>query len=254
MREKIAIIGSGAIATGLAATVAAHHGDVALVARSEDSAQKALKRVERLLDRMGSAQGAVTAHTGFDALGETTLAVEAIVEEIAPKSELLARVHAALPDSAIIATTTSSLPIGDLASASGRPQRFVGFHVFNPVPRMELIEVIYPNGVDADVRERVRALTRDLGKTGVEVPDTPGFVVNRLLFPYLFDAVRVMEQTGLHAEDVDRCMTLGTGHPMGPLALLDFVGLDVAAAIGDQIGTEVPARVRRLVSSVACGG
>jgi 3-hydroxyacyl-CoA dehydrogenase len=99
----------------------------------------------------------------------------------------------------------------------------------------------------------VRNLCRDLAKTAVEVPDTPGFVVNRLLFPYLFDAVTFMTDTGLAPEAVDRCMTLGTGHPMGPLALLDFVGLDVAAAIGEQIGADVPARVRELAAEGALG-
>ena len=253
MREKVAIAGSGAIATGLAATVAAHHGDVVLVARSEESAGRARQRTEKLLSRMEPGHGKVDCTTDFGRLGDVTIAVEAIVEELDAKGRLYRDLDEALSPDAILATTTSSLPIGELAAASGRPERFAGLHVFNPVPRMELVELIFPAGAAGDVRDRVRNLCRDLGKTAVEVPDTPGFVVNRLLFPYLFDAVKFMTDTGLAPEAVDRCMTLGTGHPMGPLALLDFVGLDVAAAIGDQIGADVPPRVRELAADGALG-
>ena len=253
MREKVAIAGSGAIATGLAATVAAQHGDVTLVARSEESAARARQRTAKLLERMEPGHGQIHCTTDFGRLSDITIAVEAVVEELDAKAALYRDLGAALPADAILATTTSSLPIGELAATSGRPERFAGLHVFNPVPRMELVELIFPAGAAEDVRERVRNLCRDLGKTAVEVPDTPGFVVNRLLFPYLFDAVRFMTETGLAPEAVDRCMTLGTGHPMGPLALLDFVGLDVAAAIGDQIGAEVPARVRELAAEGALG-
>jgi 3-hydroxyacyl-CoA dehydrogenase len=137
--------------------------------------------------------------------------------------------------------------------ASGRPERFVGLHVFNPVPRMELIELVFPEQAEPEVRDRARALCATLGKTAVEVPDTPGFVVNRLLFPYLFDAVKLMAETGLEPGDIDRCMTLGAGMPMGPIALLDFVGLDVSQAIGETIGAEIPSRVRELVEEGALG-
>ena len=112
--------------------------------------------------------------------------------------------------------------------------------MFNPVPKMELVELAFPPAASEQTRERARALCEALGKTAVEVPDTAGFVVNRLLFPYLFEAVRLMERTGLEPEAIDTCMRLGAGHPLGPLALLDLVGLDVAAAIGRSIGAEVP--------------
>jgi 3-hydroxybutyryl-CoA dehydrogenase len=140
-----------------------------------------------------------------------------------------------------------------LAQSSGHPDRFVGLHVFNPVPRMELIELAFDTATRPEVRDRARALCTTLGKTAVEVPDTAGFVVNRLLFPYLFDAVELMLSTGMSAADVDRCMALGAGMPMGPLALLDYVGLDVAQAIGETIGAEIPARVRALVDEGALG-
>ena len=233
--------------------MAAHHGDVVILCRSEQSAEKAQKRVDKLMERMEAGHGKARVVTSVDDLPDVTLAIEAIVEELEPKAELLRQLDGALGPKAILATTTSSLPVNELAQASGRPTRFAGFHVFNPVPRMELVELVYPDNVDEDVKEHLRSLCRDLGKTCVEVPDTPGFVVNRLLFPYLFDAVRFHEQTGLAPDAIDRCMTLGTGHPMGPLALLDFVGLDVSAAIGEQIGVEVPDRVRELMADGALG-
>src|SRR4051812_41359882 len=148
------------------------------------------------MERMEAGHGKARVVTDPADLPPVTLAIEAIVEELEPKAELLGQLNDVLGDEAILATTTSSLPVNELARASGRPQRFAGFHVFNPVPRMELVELVYPDGVDEDVKEHLRALCRDLGKTCVEVPDTPGFVVNRLLFPYLFDAVRFLEQTG----------------------------------------------------------
>ena len=116
--------------------------------------------------------------------------------------------------------------------------------MFNPVPKMDLVELVFPPAADDDTRARARALCAALGKTAVEVPDTPGFVVNRLLFPFLFDAVALLEESGLEPQAIDDCMRMGAGHPMGPLALLDYVGLDVSAAIGRSIGAAVPAAHR----------
>jgi 3-hydroxybutyryl-CoA dehydrogenase len=118
---------------------------------------------------------------------------------------------------------------------------------------MELVELVFAPETEPDVKDRARALCEALGKTAVEVPDTPGFVVNRLLFPYLFDAVELMASTGIAPADVDKCMTLGAGVPMGPIALLDYVGLDVAQAIGETIGVDVPARLKELVKEGALG-
>jgi 3-hydroxybutyryl-CoA dehydrogenase len=153
----------------------------------------------------------------------------------------------------VLSTTTSSLSIAELARASGRPDRFVGLHPFNPVQRMKLVELVFPPDVADQTRTRAKALCEALGKTAVEVPDIPGFVVNRLLFPYLFSAVDLMSQTGIAPEAIDTCMTLGAGVPMGPIALLDFVGLDVAEAIGDAIGADVPAKLRELVQEGVLG-
>jgi len=252
--ERLAIAGAGTIACGLAVT-AARRGDVVLWARSQSSADRARASVANLCDKLGEPEIAqrVAISTDQAALHGETFIVEAVAEDRDHKEPLLAELGAAADPDAILATTTSSLSIAALASASGRPERFVGLHVFNPVTRMELVELAFPPQACAEVRARARAFCETLGKTPVEVPDTPGFVVNRLLFPYLFDAVELMSQTGIEAADVDRCMTLGAGLPMGPLALLDFVGLDVAQAIGESIGAQVPDRLRQLVTEGALG-
>jgi len=252
--DRLAIAGSGAIACGMAAT-AAHHGPVLLLARSESSADRARETVERTLGRLGAEvdPGHVQIVTDPAELADATFVVEAVVEDHDVKARLLSELDAILGDSAILASTTSSLSVERLAQASGRPERFLGLHVFNPVTKMKLIELIFPTAAAADTRRRALALCETLEKTPVEVPDVPGFVVNRLLFPYLFSAVRLVEETGMDPAGVDTCMRLGAGHPMGPLALLDLVGLDVACAIGETIGEPVPARLRELIDEGALG-
>jgi 3-hydroxyacyl-CoA dehydrogenase len=186
-------------------------------------------------------------------LGTASFVVEAIVEDHDAKVEVLRALDALLPDEAILATTTSALSVEQLAAACGRPDRFVGLHVFNPVQKMPLVELVFPAAATESTRERTEKLCESLGKTSVDVPDIPGFVVNRLLFPLLFAAVELMDEHDLEPEAVDACMKLGAGHPMGPLALLDFVGLDVAEAIGESIDVQVPARVRALVAEGKLG-
>ena len=243
--ERLAVAGSGAIACGLAST-AAHHGPVLLLARSTRSVDRARATVERTLERLGTEvdPAHVQIVTDPDALADATFAVEAVVESYDVKSGVLADLDEILAPEAILASTTSSLSVERLAKASGRPDRFLGLHVFNPVVKMKLVEVIFPKAATAATRERALALCETLEKTAVEVPDVPGFVVNRLLFPYLFSAVRLLEETGMDPTDIDTCMQLGAGHPMGPLALLDLVGLDVSEAIGKTIGSAIPPRVR----------
>ncbi len=249
MSERLGIAGSGAIACGLAA-VAAQRGSVVVWARSDGSAEKADARVRALCEKAGSfVNGNVRVTCDSGALADASFVVEAIVEDPAAKGELMRDLGGSLADDAILASTTSSLSIDELAEASGRPDRFVGLHVFNPVPKMELVELAFPQAATEATRERARALCEALGKTAVEVPDTPGFVVNRLLFPFLFEAVRLMERTGLEPEAIDTCMRLGAGHPLGPLALLDLVGLDVSAAIGRTIGADVPERLERMIEA-----
>jgi len=252
--DRLAIAGSGAIACGLAAT-AAHHGPVLLLARSESSARRAGRDVERELRRARARVDPehVQVVVEVERLAQATFVVEAVVEDRDVKAGLLSELHSVLGERAILASTTSSLSIERLAQESGRPERFVGLHVFNPVTRMQLVELIFPNAASADTRSRALALCATFEKIAVEVPDTPGFVVNRLLFPYLFGAVRLLEETGMDAEAIDTCMRLGAAHPMGPMALLDLVGLDVAASIGRTIGEPVPARIEQLIAEGALG-
>jgi len=254
VNERLAIVGSGAIACGLAAT-AAHHGPVLLLARSESSAERARATVEKTLERLGAEidPDHVQIVTDSAALAGATFVVEAVVEDHDVKAGLLAELGAIVEPDAVLASTTSSLSVARLAQASGRPERFVGLHVFNPVTRMRLVELAFPEEASERTRARALELCETFEKTPVVVPDIPGFVVNRLLFPYLFSAVRLLEQTGMDAAGIDTCMKLGAGHPMGPLALLDLVGLDVARAIGETIGEPVPARIGELVAAGALG-
>jgi 3-hydroxybutyryl-CoA dehydrogenase len=248
--ERLGIAGSGTIATGLA-TAAAAHGEVVMWARSEASAERSRARIAKACDAESAARVHVTIDPG--ALASCSFLVEAVVEDPGAKASVLGELTTRANGGAVLATTTSSLSVTELARATGRPERFVGLHVFNPVPKMELVELAFPPEASDATRERARALCDQLGKTAIEVPDLPGFVVNRLLFPFLFRAVDLLEETGLEPADVDACLTLGAGHPMGPLKLLDFVGLDVALAIGESIGEPVPDAVRALVGEGALG-
>jgi 3-hydroxybutyryl-CoA dehydrogenase len=252
--ERVAVAGSGAIACGLAAT-ASRNGEVVLWARSDSSAQRARKTVDKVCSKMGEdvEAGRVSVATDLDALADATIVVEAVVEDLATKTALLQDIAGRVNGSTLLATTTSSLSVEELAQASGQPERFVGLHVFNPVPRMKLIELVFPAAATPETRERARALCEALGKEAIEVPDIAGFVVNRLLFPYLFSAVTLMEETGLEPKAIDTCMQLGTGQPMGPLALIDYVGLDVSKAIGESIGSPIPATIEQLISEGALG-
>jgi 3-hydroxybutyryl-CoA dehydrogenase len=252
--KRLAITGSGAIACGLAAT-AAHHEPVLLLARSQSSADRAQATVEKTLERLGAEVDPehVEIVTDPTAVAEAQIVVEAVVEDFEVKAQLLGELNAIANPDAVLASTTSSLSVAELAKASGRPDKFLGLHVFNPVTKMQLVELVFPEGASEQTRARAQELCEDFEKTPVEVPDVPGFVVNRLLFPYLFSAVRLIEETGMEASDVDTCMRLGAGHPMGPLALLDLVGLDVSKAIGETIGTPIPPRVEELVAEGALG-
>jgi 3-hydroxybutyryl-CoA dehydrogenase len=248
LNENLGIAGAGVIACGLAAT-AARAGKVMLWARSGSSADRARAQVDKLCSKeIAEAAENIEIVRDFDALSDASFLVEAVVEHHGSKAALLEELARTARPDAVLSTTTSSLSIEQLALASGNPDRFLGLHVFNPVPRMKLVELVFPDEATEDTRTRARGLCEALGKTPVEVPDVPGFVVNRLLFPYLFSAVDLMAETGMAPEDIDRCMTLGASMPMGPIALLDFVGLDVAEAIGDAIGASVPRMLRSLVA------
>jgi len=256
VRERVGIAGSGVIACGLA-VAAAEQDEVLLWARSDDSAERARGRVIKDCSKLeGFNPDRVRIVTDLDELASATFLVEAVVEHHGSKTAVLADLgelarHAGA--GAVLATTTSSLSIDELAKASGHPENFVGFHPFNPVSRMQLVELSFPPQASEETRERARHLCEALGKTPVEVPDIPGFVVNRLLFPYLFSAVELLVETGMAPEAIDSCMTLGAGMPMGPIALLDYVGLDVSKAIGESIGVSLPARLLELVEAGTLG-
>ncbi len=251
MTETLGIAGSGTIACGLAVVAGNTGHDVKLRARSDESAAKAQKSIEKQCGRLDdpeAALGRIQVVTDIAELGGRSFVVEAVAEEYDVKTPLLQELAGVIGDGAVLASTTSSLSVNELASRAGLAERFVGFHVFNPVPVMKLIEIVYPDAASEDTKARSRALCEAIGKTGVEVPDTPGFVVNRLLFPYLFDAAKFQQETGLDPEAVDTCMKLGAGVPMGPLALLDYVGMDVSIAIGESIGAEIPQNCRDLLA------
>jgi 3-hydroxybutyryl-CoA dehydrogenase len=254
MNERLAIVGSGAIACGLAAT-AAHHGPVLLLARSQSSAERAQTRVDQTLTRLAVEidPDHVQVVTELQELSGASFVVEAVVEDYAVKERVHAELLGVLGAGAVLASTTSSLSIERLARDSGVAEHFVGLHVFNPVARMKLVELVFPERASEQTRSRTIALCETLEKTPVVVPDVPGFVVNRLLFPFLFSAVRLLEETGVDAGDIDTCMQLGAGHPMGPLALLDLIGLDVSKAIGETIGETIPARIESLAAAGALG-
>jgi len=239
--HQLGIVGSGAIARGLARAAADHH-EVVVWARSEESAERAAEKV-----------GGADVVTDLDALVGCDIVVEAVAEDSEVKCGIHSRLGELLPAETILATTTSSLSVAELAAASGRPERFAALHVFNPVDKMKLVELSFPDEATAETKLELHRLCERLEKTAVEVPDAAGFVVNKLLFPYLFDAVRLLERDGLSPQDIDTCMKLGAGHPMGPLALLDYVGLDVSKAIGESIGADVPGRMQELIDSGRLG-
>jgi len=240
--ERLGIAGSGAIACGLA-RAARGKLDVIMWARSDDSAARAREDAGEEVD----------VSTDLSALADATVVVEAVVEDHEVKDPLLGDLGKLLHQDALLASTTSSLSVEKLAAASGRPEAFAGLHVFHPVDKMKLVELAFSGATAEPARERFFGLCEALGKTAIEVPDVPGFVVNRLLFPFLFEAVRLLDVDGVTPESIDRCMQLGARHPMGPLKLLDFVGLDVAASIGEQIGVEIPQRVRDLMAEGKLG-
>ena len=250
--ERLGIAGAGTIACGLAEATAARGLDVTLWGRSDRS-------LARARESLGD-ESPVILTTDLDTLAAASLAVEAVAEEQDAKEEVLGALAVRLDDQALLASTTSSLSIAKLAAASGVPSRFFGLHVFNPVTRMELVELCFPDDAGSATRDRAHAFCAVVGKSAVVVPDEPGFVVNRLLFPYLFEAVRLLERTGLDPDQVDACMKLGASHPMGPLELLDFVGLDVADAIGEALHADTsdpahrpPGQIKRLVGEGRLG-
>jgi len=253
-RERLGIAGSGTIACGLAACAASAGIPVTVWARSDSSRERLHEETAK------EGVDSVTVTLDPTDLAGATILVEAVVEDEYVKHDVIRALAAAATGDALLASTTSSLNITALSASSGMPSRFFGLHVFNPVTKMKLVELCFPPEAEPAVRTRAAAFCEMLGKIAVEVPDEPGFVVNRLLFPYLFDAVRLLERTGLAPGQIDSCMKLGASYPMGPLELLDFVGLDVADAIGEALFADTgeaahrpPGRVKQLVGEGKLG-
>jgi 3-hydroxybutyryl-CoA dehydrogenase len=242
--RKVGVVGCGLMGGGIAQTSAQSGFETVVREVSQELLDKGLARIEGLLAR-DVAKGRLTAEakdatlsrlkptTSLDAFADCDVIVEAIVENLDAKRELYSVLDTLCPSETIFASNTSSLTIIEMAAVTQRSDRLAGMHFFNPVPVMKLVEVVRSIVTSDATIATLKEFGAALGKTVVEAKDTPGFIVNRLLVPYLLDAVRVLEQGIATREDIDQGMQLGCGHPMGPLKLLDFVGLDTTYYIAE---------------------
>jgi 3-hydroxybutyryl-CoA dehydrogenase len=247
--SSVGVVGSGTMATGIAEVFAKAGFDTLLVARSDEKASKAKGAVEKSLDRAVSKGrleesvrdeilGRITTSGTREALADVDLVVEAIAEELSIKQELFLDLDRICKPGAILATTTSSLPVIECAAVTSRPQDVIGMHFFNPAPIMKLVEVVTTVSTDDEVTRTVHALCKQTRKVAVTCSDRAGFIVNALLFPYLNDAVNMLEAHYATIEDIDTAMKVGCSLPMGPFTLLDVVGLDVSLAIQQRLYSE----------------
>ncbi len=246
---NVGVVGSGTMATGIVEVFARSGYAVTAVARSPEKASAVVAAVSRSMARAvqkgrmtqadaHAAVARVTASTSTDDLAEVDLVVEAVVEDLIVKQDLFRTLDKVCRPGAVLATTTSSLPVIDLAAVTTRPEDVVGMHFFNPAALMRLVEVVSTVSTAPDVSATVVALCAALGKHPVSCADRSGFIVNALLFPYLNDAVRMLEAHYATADDIDTAMKTGCGYPMGPFELLDVVGLDVSLAIQRELYLE----------------
>jgi len=264
---KVGVVGCGLMGAGIAQTAAQSGFPVVVREVTSQLLEKGLKGIEKNLDRLVE-KGALTAAdrdatrgrlrgtTSLEEFREADLIIEAIIEQLPAKRELYAALDKICPKSTIFASNTSSLSITEMAVTTARPERFVGLHFFNPVPVMKLVEVIRTIATDAAVYEEMVAFGQKLGKTAVRTTDRTGFIVNRILVPYMLDCIRALEEGVASIEDIDNSMKLGCGYPMGPFTLLDFVGLDTTYYIANVMFDEFkekrfapPALLKRMVLS-----
>ena len=247
--RTVGIVGAGFMGSGIAESVARAGVDVILFEPDAAVLERSRVRVRASVDR-GVSAGKLTAEAG-DALtaavrwvddpaqlATAQLVIEAVYEDPEVKGPIFQMLDELLPVSAIIASNTSSIPIAQLASWTRRPERVVGLHFFSPVPVMDLVEVVVALDTSAATVARAEAFVAAIGKTSIRTKDRSGFIVNMLLVPYLMAAVRMYEDGFASREDIDRGMRLGAGHPMGPLTLCDFIGLDVLYAVCDSLYEE----------------
>jgi 3-hydroxybutyryl-CoA dehydrogenase len=251
--EKLGVVGCGLMGSGIAQTAAQAGLQVMVREVSTELLDKGFANIDKSLARLvqrgtliaadrDSARNRLRRTTKLEDLASCDMIIEAITEQLAAKKELFRALDGVCPPQTIYASNTSSLSITEMAVSTNRPERFVGLHFFNPVPIMKMAEVIRTIATDPKVYEEVSALAARMGKTAVRTSDRTGFVVNRLLVPYLLDAVRALEEGVASIVDLDQAMKLGCGHPMGPLTLLDFVGLDTTYYIANIMYDEFKER------------
>ncbi|MET0206690.1 MAG: 3-hydroxybutyryl-CoA dehydrogenase [Thermoleophilaceae bacterium] len=247
--RAVAVVGAGFMGSGIAESAARagievklHEPDPAPLERSRGRIEASVARAVsggKLTDEEAAALvERIEWTTDADALGDPELVVEAVVEDASLKGEVFQALDRRLGEDVILASNTSSIPIAQLASWTDHPQRVLGLHFFSPVPVMKLVEVVVALDTDAAVVERAEAFARQLGKHPIRTKDRSGFIVNMLLVPYLMAGVRMYEDGFASREDIDEGMRLGCGHPMGPLTLCDFIGLDVLYAVCDSLYEE----------------
>lgn len=246
---KIVVLGNGTMGAGIAQTMAQKSLEVTMKGRSTESLGRAMARMEKGLNRQVD-KGRMTAEdryailaritttTDFEQVKDADLVIEAVSEEMEVKKEILTHLCSILQPEAIIATNTSSLSITELAAATKRPEKVIGMHFFNPVPVMKLVEVITGQLTSEATLTTVLQLCEQLGKVAVKVNEAPGFVVNRILIPMINEAIGEYADGVATVEEIDTAMKLGANHPMGPLELGDFIGLDVCLAIMEVLFNE----------------
>ena len=242
--EKVGVLGCGLMGSGIA-EVCAKAGFTTVVREVDEGLlEKGMQRIERSLSKAvdkgkleavqrDETMSRISGTTELESLADRDLVVEAIVESLQAKVETFAALDRIVQDGAIFASNTSSLTITQIAMATQRTDRFVGLHFFNPVPVMKLVEVVRTLMTSDETMQQCLDFVASLGKEGVSCRDNSGFIVNRLLVPYLLDAIRAVEEGVGSIEDIDKAMQLGCGYPMGPLTLLDFVGLDTTYYIAN---------------------
>jgi 3-hydroxybutyryl-CoA dehydrogenase len=251
--EKIGVVGCGLMGSGIAQTAAQAGLQVTVREVTTELIDKGFANIDKSLARLvqrgtltaaerDAARSRLRGTTKLEDLAGCDFIIEAITEQLPAKKDLFRALDAVCPPQTIYASNTSSLSITEMAVATRRPERFVGLHFFNPVPIMKLVEVIRTIATDPKVYEQVTAFAGRMGKTAVRTSDRTGFVVNRLLVPYLLDAIRALEEGVASIPDIDQAMKLGCGHPMGPLTLLDFVGLDTTYYIANIMFDEFKER------------
>jgi len=244
--RKVGVVGCGQMGGGIA-RVCAHSGYPVLVSELNDALlKKGLAAVASSLDRdvkkekitLPEKEAILTrigGTTNIDDLEDCDIIIEASVEDLDLKKRIFRDMDKVCPRAMVLATNTSSLPVSEIAAATGRPDRVLGMHFFNPVPSMKLLELVKTVATSDATLKIAYAFGQSLGKTVVVTPDTPGFIVNRLLVPQILNAIRLVESGAVTKEDIDTAMTLGLNHPIGPLTLADLVGLDILLAMADSI-------------------